>query len=312
MAGQSHYTREQFHQLAQGKGLDKRKIRRLIENRLFPRTRKVGLGHARGCKYEYPGEALGQLEELVRFRVVYPDFSELRWRLWLESEGWEWLWKDLLKELLSDWMRKPDYNLNRDSDRNKIDRRVQRSLLKFSRARHMSADNVSSVLWAGIYLLFSGQPYVDEDGNEFWRPLFRQFYGDEEADSLVKTFAPWLARDKVQFILENATEYFAASVRAEVMAELRLGLPQMPVRKTRKAEMRQLKCLVVSSLVLQFILVCSLRNNPEIQKAGFEWSCNNAVAVLVTPDGAAHGKDNSECKEIVTEEAMHLKTPIPP
>lgn len=306
------YKTEEFYEIASRLKLSRRKIKRLIENRLFPRIRKIGQGQGKGWGYVYPASALAELEWLVKLNAEYSDFSELRWRLWLESECWEWLWKDLRKELLDDWMQKPNYDVDSDLDLDEMDRRVQRLLSKFSKAKRMKAPNVSSVLWAGIWLLLSGHPYpyVDKDGKEFWRPLFRRFYGDDKADSLIETFAPWLGRDKVQFILENASECFAASVRAEVMYELRLGLPQMPVRKTRKAELQQLKSLIVSCLILQFVLEYSFLNNPEIQKAVMEQRLN-AVAVLITPDGAAHGKDNSECKEIVTENAMHLKMPVP-
>jgi hypothetical protein len=96
------FTTQEFHALAMKIGLTAGQIKRLKENRLFPRTERVSPGGwGKGHRFYYPPESVDALKSLLYWRGERGTryLEDLRWYLWLYGDGWDWLWEDVRKDL---------------------------------------------------------------------------------------------------------------------------------------------------------------------------------------------------------------------
>ncbi len=266
------FTVEEFHQLAENKGLSNRQIRRLIENRLFPETKKIGLGRGKGCQYVYQREAERQLDVIVKVKKKVKKFQYLRILMWFG--GLDWVWEDLRTELLSELQEPPSYEMEDgelcSSALFDIDRQITTINQVYSKISKMKEYIRVRALWEIAWLRILHQPYPYQGDSESGDKPLSQFFGHAEADSLLPVLALAYEYNNVKFVVENASAAFAARVKPFVLRELQLGLPKMPVPEKVNPTFYWTKLYIIVFLVLEHTMTMSTLNNPEIMRARFE------------------------------------------
>lgn len=312
MTNQEGFTVEEFCKLAESKGLSRRQIRRLIENRLFPKTIKIGIGRAKGCRYLYPLYAEVDLDLIVHLKSSCPDFDKLRYLMWLE--GCDWVWEDIKADLANRLKEPKKLRPGNDKDLDRVDRRILETTSIYARASGMHPDDVQKALWASHWLAGTGEPYPYEsnddpackdgaNGDESTSSALNEFYGDSNADSLLAWFSN-ITYDEKTFILLNASETFAAhQIRPYVRQCLQSQLTKRLVfPKGENPFFYWLRFQIIISLVIVYKFFQLNSEREDIQKAHIQRCLNiRSSQLLEQSEDTAHGKESSECGPILPE-----------